>query len=152
MSIALMTLLFYLSLIFVVVCQVASSTPVNKTTANGKVFITGDHNEVVFYTSQETKKALAEIKSKLDSLNEKDENFTERILSLENTVESLQEHMRRKLDLMNKSNAVLSVQVQAMSQRLTTLEKQGIHREIICDDLSLGKNLDSTKPIENCKF
>lgn len=91
-----------------------------------------DHNEVVFYTSQETKKALAEIKSKLDSLNEKDENFTERILSLENIVESLQEHMRRKLDLMNKSNAVLSVQVQTMSRRLTTLEKQGIHREIIC--------------------
>ena len=88
--------------------------------------------EVVLHTSQETKKALAEIKSKLDSLNEKDENFTERILSLENTVESLQEHMRRKLDLMNKSNAVLSVQVQTMSRRLTTLEKQGIHREIIC--------------------
>jgi len=93
---------------------------------------TGDHNEVVLYTSQDTKKALAEIKSKLDSLNEKDENFTERVLSLENTVESLQEHMRRKLDLMNKSNAVLSAQVQAMSQRLTTLEKQGIHREVIC--------------------
>jgi len=132
MFIALMTLLFYLSLIFVVVCQVASLTPVNKTTAELKVFITGDHNEVVLYTSQDTKKALAEIKSKLDSLNEKDENFTERVLSPENTVESLQEHMRRKLDLMNKSNAVLSVQVEAMSQRLTTLEKQGIHREVIC--------------------
>ena len=28
---------------------------------------------------------------------------------------------------MNQSNEALSVQVQAMSQRLTTLEKQGIH-------------------------
>ena len=122
----------YLSLIFVVVCLVASSSPVtNKTTANEKVFITGDHNEVVLYTSQETKKALAEIKSKLDSLNEKDEKFAKRILHQENTVESLEKQMRRKLDWMNKSNAALSVQVQAISQRLTTLEKQGTHRAVI---------------------
>ena len=122
----------YLSLIFVVVCQVASSSPVtNKTTANEKVVITGDHNEVVLYTSQETKKALAEIKSKLDSLNEKDEKFAKRILHQENTVESLEKQMRRKLDWMNKSNAALSVQVQAISQRLTTLEKQGTHRAVI---------------------
>ena len=122
---------FYLSLIFVVVCQGASSTPVNKTTADGKVFITGDHNEAILSTSQETKKALAEIKSKLDSVNEKDEKFAARILSLENTVESLEEHMGKKLDLMNKSNAVLYAQVQAMSQRLTTLEKQGTHRKLL---------------------
>ena len=70
-------------------------------------------------------------KSKLNSLNEKDEKFTERILSLENTVESLEEHMGKKLDLMNKSNAVLYAQVQAMSQRLTTLEKQGTHRKLL---------------------
>jgi len=115
---------FYLSLISVALPQVALSTPLNKTTADGKVFITGDHNEVVVSTAQETKKALAEIKTKLNSLNEKDEKFTERILSLENTVESLEKHMGKKFDLMNKSNAALSVQVQAMSQRLTTLEKQ----------------------------
>ena len=105
--------------------QVALSTPLNKTAADGKVFITGDHNEVVVSTAQETKKALAEIKTKVNSLKEKDEKFTERILSLENTVESLEKHMGKKFDLMNKSNAALSVQVQAMSQRLTTLEKQG---------------------------
>ena len=51
--------------------QVASSSPMNKTTANGKVFITGDHNEVVVSTAQETKKALGEIESKINSLNEK---------------------------------------------------------------------------------
>ena len=100
--------------------QVASSTPVNKTTADGRVFITGDHNEVVVSTTQETKKALAEIESKINSLNEKDKKFDERILSLV-------DHMGRKLDLMNKSNAALSVQLQAMSQRLTTLEKRGAH-------------------------
>ena len=100
--------------------QVASSTPVNKTTADGKVFITGDHNEVVVSTTQETRKALAEIESKINSLNEKNKKFDERILSLV-------DHMGRKLDLMNKSNVALSVQLQAMSQRLTTLEKQGTH-------------------------
>ena len=97
----------------------------NKTTADGKAFIPGDHNEVILYTSQETKKALAEIKSELYSLNEKDKTFAERISSME-------KHMGRKLDLMNKSNAALSAQVQAMSQRLTTLEKQGTHRAVFC--------------------
>lgn len=122
---------FYLSQIFVALPQVALSTPLNKTAADGKVFITGDHNEVILSTSQETKNALAEIKSKLDSVNEKDEKFAARILSLENTVESLEEHMGKKLDLMNKSNAVLYAQVQAMSQRLTTWEKQGTHRKLL---------------------
>ena len=111
---------FYQTLIFVVVCQVSSTTPVNKTTVDGKVFISGDHNEVIVYTSQETKKALAEIKSELNSLNEGNKKFAERILSLG-------KHTERKLDLMNKSNAGLSAQVQAMAQRLTTLEKQGTH-------------------------
>ena len=115
-----------------VVCQVASSTPVNKTTSDGKVFITGDHNEVILSSSQENEKALTEIKSKLDSLNEKDEKSAERILSLEKTVESLEHHMGRKLNLMNQSNVALYMQVQAMSQRLSSLEKQGTHRKSFC--------------------
>ena len=117
---------FYLCLIFVALPQVASSTSVNKTTADGKVFITGDHNEVIVSTAQETKKSLAEIESKINSLNENDKKFYERILLLNNKIQSLEKHMGRKLDLINKSNAALSAQVQAMSQRLTTLEKQGI--------------------------
>ena len=108
--------------------QDALSTPSNKTaTTDGKVVITGDHNEIVLPTAQETKKALAEIKMKIDSLREKDEKFSQRILSLENTVQSLDEHMGRKLELMNKSSVALSVQLQAMSQRLALLEKQGIY-------------------------
>ena len=107
--------------------QVALSSPANKTTADGKVFITGDHNEVVVSTAQETKKPLAEVENQLNSLNEKDKIFAEGILSLTNTVQSLGKHMGRKLDLMNKSNAVLSVQVQAMAHRLTTLEKRGTY-------------------------
>ncbi|XP_078356032.1 uncharacterized protein LOC144640838, partial [Oculina patagonica] len=84
---------FYLSLIFVAVPHVLSSTGVNKTAGNGKVFITGDHNEVVVSTARETKIELDEIKSKLQSLSKKTEK--------------------------------LSVQVQAMAQSLTTLEKEG---------------------------
>ena len=111
---------FYQALTFVVVCQAPSTTPVNKTTADGKVSISGDHNKVILYTSHETKKALYEIKSELNSLNERNKKFAERILSLG-------KHTERKLDFMNKSNAGLSAQVQAMAQRLATLEKQGTH-------------------------
>jgi len=120
---------FYLPLILVALPQDALSTPPNKTaTTDGKVVITGDHNEIVLSTAQETKKSLAEIQIKIDSLKEKDEKFSQRILSLENTVQSLDEHMGRKLELMNKSNAALSGQLQAMSQRLAlSVEKQGIH-------------------------
>ena len=49
------------------------------------------------------------------------------IEALSKTVESLDENIEKKLDLMNKSNAALSVKVQAMSHRLTTLERKGIH-------------------------
>ena len=101
----------YLSLILVGLSgQVASSSPANKKIADGKVFITGDHNEVVVSTARETKKALAEIESKINSLNENDKKFAD----LMN-------------DLMNKSNTALSVQVQAMSKRLTTFEKRGTY-------------------------
>ena len=53
---------FFLFLTFVAVSHVVLSTWVNKTTADGKVFITGDHNEVVVSTARETKFAPAEIK------------------------------------------------------------------------------------------
>ena len=43
--------------------------PVNKTNMAGNVYITTDHNEVVVFTAQVTKTALAEIKSTLDYLN-----------------------------------------------------------------------------------
>ncbi len=67
---------FYLFLIFVAVPQVVSSTRVNKTADNGKVFITGDHNEVVVSTARETKIELAEFKSKLQSLSKKTEKLS----------------------------------------------------------------------------
>ncbi len=131
---------FSLLLIFVVVPRIAFSTPVNKTTVAGKIFITGDHNEVVVSTAQETKIALAKIKSKLQSLSAKDEELArklqvvdERILpqneirgKLDATNETIKS-IEKKVDFMNKTNAALSLQVQKMSQRLTTLERQGMY-------------------------
>ena len=77
------SILFCLLLIAVAVSQVFSLTRVNKSTPDGKVFITGDHNEVVVSTAQETKIALAEIKSKLQSLSNKDDELSQRITALE---------------------------------------------------------------------
>ncbi|KAL9979815.1 hypothetical protein ACROYT_G017532 [Oculina patagonica] len=138
---------FSLFLIFVAVTQVVSSTGANKTTADGKVFITGDHNEVVVSTARETKIALAEIKSKLQSLSAKDEILARKLKSLDErvvphgkldaiinetvnncskTVESLEQKLEKKLDLVNRSNAALALQIQVMSQKLqTAMEKQG---------------------------
>ena len=139
---------FSLFLTFIAVSQVVLSTRVNKTTADGKIFITGDHNEVVVSTARETKIALAEIKTKLQSLSKKDEELTrklrvldERILSrfkvdaMNETVnncckkvQSLEGKLEEKLDLVNKSNADLSLQIQVISQKLqSTLAKQGIY-------------------------
>ena len=137
---------YSLFLIFVAVPQAVCSTGVNKTAANGKVFITGDHNEVVVSTAQNTKIALTEIKSKLQSLSTKDEELTRKLQALDErilprkkldainetvkncskTVKSLDVKLEEKLYLVNKSNTALFLQLQVMSQKLqTSLENQG---------------------------
>ena len=114
-----------LFLIFVAVPQVVLSTRVNKTTADGKIFITGDHNEVVLSAARGTKMALTEIKTKLQSLSMKDEELTRKL-------QFLDEKCERKFALMNKSNAEFSLKIDVMSQKLqTTLDKQGIHSQFI---------------------
>ncbi|XP_078367062.1 neuronal pentraxin-2-like isoform X1 [Oculina patagonica] len=146
MMFAAKSICFFLFLMFVAVTQVVSSTGVNKTTAEGKVFITGDHNEVVVSTARETKIALAEIKSKLQSLSAKDEDLARKLQALDErnerggkldainetvnncckTVGSLEQKLEKKLDLVNESNAALALQLEVMSQTLqTTIEKQG---------------------------
>ena len=54
--------------------------------------------------------------------------MNETIITLSKTVESLDERIEKKLDLLNKSNTAMSVQVQAMSQRLTALESRGLYK------------------------
>ena len=67
---------FYLLLIFVASPDISSSTRVNKTVSDGKVFITGDHNEVVMSSTRETKLELAKIKKKLKLLSESNEDLS----------------------------------------------------------------------------
>ena len=67
---------FYLLLIFVASPHISSSTRVNKTVSDGKVFITGDHNEVVMSSTRETKLELAKIKKKLKLLSESNEDLS----------------------------------------------------------------------------
>ena len=67
---------FYLLLIFVASPHISSSTRANKTVSDGKVFITGDHNEVVMSSARETKLELAKIKKKLKLLSESNEDLS----------------------------------------------------------------------------
>ena len=169
---------FYLCL--VAVSQVISSTRVNTTSPDGKVFISGDHNEVVVSTARESKIALAEIKSKLESLDKKDKEFSTKLQAsdkrmaaldkiqgnlktMNQTIEAFSEKEEKKdkefsrtlqglenrilllnkipaklntlnqtigtlsktVEALNKSNEGLIGQVEAMSQRLSRLERKG---------------------------
>jgi len=97
--------------------QVISSTRVNKTSSDGKVFISGDQNEVFLTgTAREIKIALAEIKSVLKSVKKKDEELSKKIQALEKQMFSV-----------NKSNVGLFAQVEVISQRVAALEGQGDH-------------------------
>ena len=173
-----MLIWFYLCL--VAVSQVISSTRVNTTSPHGKVFISGDHNEVVVSTARESKIALTEIKSKLESVDKKDTEFATKLQALDKrmaaldkiqgnlktmnqTIEALSEKVEKKdkefsrklqglekrilllvkipsklntlnqtiemlsktVEALNKSNAGLIGQVEAMSQRLSGLERKG---------------------------
>ena len=125
--------------------QAVWSTGVNKTAVDGKVFITGDHNEVVVSTA-ERKIVLAEIKSKLQSLSTKDEELTRKLQALDEKLEE------------NKSNAALSLQIQVMSQKLqTSLEKQGMQSNVTflawrCGTSPLKNISKGCKPHRNFLF
>ena len=57
---------------------------------------------------------------KLDAINQT-------VNALSKIVKSLDERLEKKLDLLNKSNTAMSLQIQVLSQRLATLENQGTH-------------------------
>ena len=65
------------------------------------------------------------------------------IETLSKSLESLDKNIGRKLDLVNKSNTELSFQViPDMSQRITTLEKQGIQSlSPLCEPLILSNSV-----------
>ena len=92
---------FYLCL--VAVSQVISSTRVNTTPPDGKVFISGDHNEVAVSTARESKIALAEINSKLELLDKKDKEFSTKLQALDKRMAAL-EKIQGNLKTYNEPN------------------------------------------------
>ncbi|XP_066019471.1 neuronal pentraxin-2-like [Pocillopora verrucosa] len=84
---------FYLLLIFVASPDISSSTRVNKTVSDGKVFITGDHNEVVLSSARETKLELAEIKNKLKLLSESNEDLSNLLHAMNLTLTDLEKQV-----------------------------------------------------------
>ena len=80
------SIFFHLLLIFVASPHISSSTRVNKTVSDGKVFITGDHNEVVMSPARETKLELAEIKNKLKLLSEGNDVLTRNLKALDQRI------------------------------------------------------------------
>ena len=53
--------------------------------------------------------------------------MNETINTLSKTVESLDERIEKKLNLLNKSSAAMFVQVQALTLRLASLERKGTY-------------------------
>ena len=71
---------FYLYL--VAVPQIAWSARVNTTASDGKVIISGDHNEVVVSTDRTNKNTLAKIKSSLESVKKSSTELFSRVQAI----------------------------------------------------------------------
>ena len=71
---------FYLSL--VAVPQIAWSAQVNTTASDGKVIISGDHNEVVVSTDRANMNTIAKIKSSLESFKKSNAELFSRIQAI----------------------------------------------------------------------
>ena len=71
---------FYLCL--VAVPQIAWSAQVNTTASDGKVIISGDHNEVVVSTDRANKNTLAKIKSSLESVKKSNAELFSRVQAI----------------------------------------------------------------------
>ena len=122
---------FYLCL--VAVSQVISSTRVNTTSPDGKVFISGDHNEVVVSTARESKIALAEIKSKLESLDRKDKEFSTKLQALDKRMAALDKSQAGNLKTMNQTIEALSEKVEKKDKEFSR-KLQGLEKRILLLD------------------
>jgi len=116
---------FYLCL--VAVPQVISSTRVNTTSSDGKVFISGDHNEVVVSSARQSKIALAEIKSKLESVEKKDKEISMKLQALDKRMVSL-DKFQGNLRAINQTIEALFEKVEKkdkeFSRKLQDLDKR----------------------------
>ena len=79
---------FYLC--FVAVPQIAWSARVNATASDGKVIISGNHNEVVVSTDRDNEIALAKIKRRLESLEKSNEELFSRVQNISQRLSALE--------------------------------------------------------------
>ena len=83
---------FYLC--FVAVPQIAWSARVNTTASDGKVIISGNHNEVVVSTDRDNKIALAKIKSSLESVKKSNEELFSRVQNISQRLSAQESQVR----------------------------------------------------------
>ena len=117
---------FYLCLM--AVPQSISSIRVNTTASDGKVVISGDHNEVIVSATRESKIALAQIKSRLGTMGKKDEEFLKKLQALDEPMLALDKVIVNLTRAMEQTNQTLSNTVEetneAFSGNLQSLDKR----------------------------
>ena len=86
---------FYLC--FVAVPQIAWSARVNTTASDGKVIISGNHNEVVVSTDRDNEIALAKIKRRLESLEKSNEELFSRVQNISQRLSALESQSKRAM-------------------------------------------------------
>ena len=86
---------FYLC--FVAVPQIAWSARVNTTASDGKVIISGNHNEVVVSTDRDNEIALAKIKRRLESLEKSNEELFSRVQNISQRLPALESQSKRAM-------------------------------------------------------
>ena len=112
-----------------------SSTQVNSTTSDRKVFISGDRNEVVVSTSRESKINLIDNESRSRStMNRKDKEILRKLQVLDNRMVSL-DKIRGNLEAMNQTIQTLSKTVEKKDELILKKLQALDHNQ----KLSLGK-------------
>ena len=85
-------------LCFVAVPQIAWSARVNTTALDGKVIISGNHNEVDVSTDKDNKIALAKIKSRLESVEISNKELFSRVQNVSQRLSALESQSKNKTD------------------------------------------------------
>ena len=86
---------FYLC--FVAVPQIAWSARVNTTASDGKVIISGNHNEVVVSTDRDNEIALAKMKRRLESVEKSNEELFSRVQNISQRLSAQESQSKRAM-------------------------------------------------------
>ena len=77
--------------------QIAWSARVNATASDGKVIISGNHNEVVVSTDRDNEIALAKMKRRLESLEKSNEELFSRVQNISQRLSALESQSKRAM-------------------------------------------------------